>query len=177
MSKPVKVLFTGPESCGKTTLSQWLHEQTGWNLVPEAAREYLSDHGPGYTEYDLLAMSRLQWSKECNAASIGGNTICDTDLLTYMIWQEERFGRVDSWIQSTWQSSLPDICFLCMPDIPWEADPLRENALDRDRLALAYERMLHLHSISYFSVYGPFSERKEAILATLQKSIIQGMVV
>ncbi len=38
-----KIVFTGPESTGKTTLSEWFSVYAGYRLVPEYARTYLVD--------------------------------------------------------------------------------------------------------------------------------------
>ena len=39
----LKIAFTGPESSGKTTLSEWVSQTYNMDLVEEYAREYLKD--------------------------------------------------------------------------------------------------------------------------------------
>ncbi|MCB0706487.1 MAG: ATP-binding protein, partial [Saprospiraceae bacterium] len=48
-----RILITGPESSGKTTLARSLAEAQDEPWVPEYAREYLEKYGPDYTLNDL----------------------------------------------------------------------------------------------------------------------------
>ena len=59
-----KVAIIGPESTGKSTLSQRLaaHYHTLW--VPEYAREYLHKHGTAYTYNTLLHIAKGQLALE-----------------------------------------------------------------------------------------------------------------
>ena len=163
-----KILFTGAESTGKTTCSGWLGTVTGWMVVPEAARSYLSLHGPDYTEQEVLTMAELQWEDENRARATRDTIICDTDLLTYIIWLREKYNARQDIIWQRYLAMLPDICFLCMPDIPWEPDPLREHPNDRDRLTQMYIRVLAETGIQPVCLFGSLSERQQAILEVLR---------
>src|SRR5580704_9538751 len=59
-----KIVIIGPESTGKSTLSETLarHFQTSW--VPEYAREYLLTHGKAYNYNDLLTIAKGQIAME-----------------------------------------------------------------------------------------------------------------
>jgi nicotinamide riboside kinase len=59
-----KIAVIGPESTGKSTLSEQLavHYKTQW--VPEYAREYLLQHGNKYTFDDLLIIAKNQFALE-----------------------------------------------------------------------------------------------------------------
>jgi len=140
-----RIVITGPESSGKTTLALGLARRSGGAYVPEVAREYLEKLGRPYTEQDLLAIAQAQIQKENEIVhEAGGNglLICDTDLITIRIWSEEKYGHCDPWIIEQTERRPYDLWLLCTPDMPWEPDPLRENAHDRDRLFDVYERML-----------------------------------
>ena len=53
--KQIKIAITGPESCGKTTLSKALKKHYKESiLVPEFAREYLHKLNSKYQYSDLL---------------------------------------------------------------------------------------------------------------------------
>lgn len=56
----IKVAIIGPESTGKSTLSEQLarHYHTEW--CPEYAREYLLKHGKKYSYDDLLVIAKEQ---------------------------------------------------------------------------------------------------------------------
>jgi len=60
MQEIKKIVIIGPESTGKSTLSEQLaaHYKTVW--CPEYAREYLLKHGTNYTYDDLLTIAKGQ---------------------------------------------------------------------------------------------------------------------
>lgn len=168
VNKPCKLLFTGPECSGKTTLSFWLSRQRNWFLVEEIAREYLTLNGPAYNQKDVFQMAELQWQAEVKAAYHFSPIICDTDQLTFLIWQMEKYFYRDTIAEERWMNTKPDVCFLCMPDVEWEYDPLRENPSDRDRLALVYEKELEKQGIEFIRIHGAKAQREEIINLTLK---------
>ena len=64
----IKVVTTGPESSGKTTLAKALaeHYQIAW--VPEYSRDYLNRLNRPYQEEDLLVIAKGQIQREDEAA-------------------------------------------------------------------------------------------------------------
>jgi nicotinamide riboside kinase len=54
-----------------------------------------------------------------------------------------------------------DLHLLCSPDIPWEADVLRENPHDRHRLFSLYEKELQHYGFPYIVLSGSEAERLE----------------
>lgn len=64
MQEIKKIVIIGPESTGKSTLSEQLasHYNTYW--CPEFAREYLLKHGTKYSYDDLLIIAKGQLSLE-----------------------------------------------------------------------------------------------------------------
>lgn len=203
----LKIILTGPESCGKTTLARQLAAHFQVPLVEEYVREFFEKKGtpdtsgqaPQYQEADLKEIAVGQIQAEINAQKAVNQSfnhsknsvkpkfmICDTDVLTIKIWSEEKYGRCDDWIMEQFQMSnfrfqMPDsapsnfklqtLYLLCSPEgIAWEADPLRENAHDRDRLFTIYEENLIFYQKNYQILRGSIGERFEAakeILGTL----------
>ena len=58
MPQPKKIVVTGPESTGKSTLCEQLAKKYNTTWVPEYAREYLLKLGRPYTYDDLLIIAR-----------------------------------------------------------------------------------------------------------------------
>ncbi|MFT4665694.1 MAG: NadR type nicotinamide-nucleotide adenylyltransferase [Polaribacter sp.] len=155
-----KIVLTGPESSGKTTLAESLAEyyQTLW--VPEYARFYIENLGRPYTELDLLEIAKEQVKQEDHtAAQISNVLFCDTDLITIRIWQKEKFKGSFRWINQEIENRHYDAYLLCAPDIPWEPDPLRENPDDRERLYATYEQELVRLNKKVLKVSGTIEER------------------
>ena len=135
-SNPKKLLITGPESSGKSTLVAELASQLKCNYVPEYARVYLRILGTEYREEDLDIILQGQLRTEKNASNTSTEfLVCDTGPLVVYIWSLEVYGRTSDLITKS-LSHLKSYhkIFLCHPDIPWEPDDLRENPQDRDRL-------------------------------------------
>jgi len=108
-------------------------------------------------------MARGQLSIECQYHH-ESKIVCDTDLLTYMIWFEVKYGSIPDWIVKWFMHSDHRYYFLCAPDVPWEYDPQRENPDDR---AFLFERYIHyLESFSkdYLILSGGLSKRQEILV-------------
>lgn len=174
-----RIVITGPESSGKTTLAQDLAAHYGTAWVHEAARNYLaartaSGSAGAYEEGDLLAIARFQLRVEDGcAAAIGKEDpqllFCDTDLITIRIWGEEKYGRSDPWIVERTEQRPYDLWLLCAPDMPWEPDPLRENPHDRDRLFTVYERTLQRLKKPYVVMRGDRDARLRAAVHAIDR--------
>ncbi len=155
----MKIVFTGPECSGKTDLSTFIAKKYSFGFVREVAREYLKNHNNIYDYESLFEISELQIA-ECRSVGQNYQTICcDTDLLTIIIWSEEKFGTVDPLIPEFWKADYPDLYFLCAPDIPWEYDPQRENPYDRDRLFDIHKNILLSNDLTFHIVSGDFEKR------------------
>lgn len=136
----LKIVLTGPESTGKTTLAKQLAEafETCW--LPEFAREYIGQLGRPYVFEDLKKIAKGQIDGEiqllAEAKKESEMLFLDTDLITIKIWSEDKFGKTDPWILKEIESRTYDFYLLCKPDLEWEFDPQREDA---NRLAELFE--------------------------------------
>lgn len=167
-----KIVVTGPESSGKTTLSAALakHYATVW--VPEQSRPFLDTLGRGYVEDDLRAIGEQQLRAEDEieeALELLRTPLmfCDTDLITIRIWGEEKYGKADPWVKEVTEQRSYELWLLCAPDMPWEPDPLRENPHDRDRLFAVYESTLQALGKSYLVMRGKLEERMAAAVEAI----------
>jgi NadR type nicotinamide-nucleotide adenylyltransferase len=159
-----KIAIVGPESSGKTTLAEALARHYGAFWLPDPSRSWLEQHGPAYTEADLVRIAAYHMDLEraalADANARGASLLfCDTDLINYRIWSQVKYGRVNPEIDRLVKEAHYDHSLLCRPDIPWEADPLRENPHDRERLFEEYERNLLERSKSYTIIEGDHQER------------------
>lgn len=151
------MLITGPESSGKTTLAVALSRELRSNLVPEYARIYLRKLGGKYSKSDLDIILNGQLRAERMAANTESEyLVCDTGPLVMYVWSTEVFNDASSMITASLDhlKTYHNI-FLCRPDIPWEADSLRENPEDRHRLFERYVQLLEVLELSYSTISGP----------------------
>ena len=145
-----KIIVTGPESCGKTTLSQALSNHFRIPFLKEYAREYLQELGRDYSQEDLITIAKKQLEFEQDIQ------LLDTDLITLKIWSKYKYGSCDKWIleQIETQKSEKRFYLLCSPDIPWQADKQRENPNNREELFEIYKQELDDLEYNYFIVKG-----------------------
>lgn len=136
------IACVGPESSGKSTLATTMGVRLRAVVVPELARAMLT-RADGYDLANVEAIARAQLNAERSALAAGHDPIVlDTDLTVIAIWCAVRFGSVPGWIDRALASATPRTWLLLEPDLPWQADPLRENPHDRERLYGLYESLL-----------------------------------
>lgn len=164
-----KIVFTGPESTGKTTLVQALAGQLHVPYVPEVARTYIDGLNRPYQYEDLLNIAMLQMSEEERVRSTQPNILlCDTDLLTIKIWAEDKFGTCESWIGHALCDRSPEMYFLCAPDFPWQPDPQREDPDRREFLYALYREHIIHSKFRFIELHGSLDKRLHTVLQYLQ---------
>lgn len=165
MSKStVRILFTGPESTGKTTLAMQAakHFKSLW--VPEYARCYLETLQRPYVYEDILHVAQNQLKQEeLLANKAKGPLFCDTSLLVCKVWAEYKFGSCPHWILQHIKQLNYDYIFLCDTDVPWEYDPLREHPEQREALKGIYQRELNHLALPHELLSGSFAQRMQRI--------------
>ena len=170
MEEAVKhIVITGPESSGKTTLTKALAKALNIGYTEEYAREYL-DSNSTYKQGDLLKIAKGQLQKE--KANHNPIAIHDTDLITIKIWSEYKYNKCNPWIieQIEQQKSKNRLYLICKPDIPWEADPLRENPSNRAELFEIYLSEIQNTKHPHFIIEG--EKRLEKALIKIQSFTI-----
>jgi NadR type nicotinamide-nucleotide adenylyltransferase len=155
-----KVVIIGPESTGKSTLSQQLAGHLNMPWIPEYARYYLEKLVRNYRYKDLLniAVGQINWENE----ALEKNTkllICDTDLLVIKVWSEHKYGKLDPWVERQIQNRTYDHYFLTQVDFPWQPDPLREHPDKREYFFGVYQNLLENLNKPYHIISGSPQER------------------
>lgn len=170
-----KIILTGPESSGKTTLAQQLatHFQIEW--LPEYARTYLQNLNSPYNEADLFEIAKGQFLQEeiaVKKARLNGEKrlICDTSFLVLKIWSIVKYNACHPFILKQLEKQANVIYILCGTEIPWEYDPQRENPNDREKLYYLYKKELEKMDIPFIEVYGSPDERLKICLKALSEN-------
>ena len=168
MNLPYRVVCTGPESCGKTVLAQQLAAHFNCPWVPEYARIFLETLDRPYELNDLKDIAKGQEALEAEyAAQAKDLLLCDTDLLTILVWGEYKFGYRDPQIESQFVRSGTGLYLLCLPDLPWQDDPMREHPEERGPLLKLYEGHLIRNGKAYVRIGGIGERRKEAAIKAI----------
>ena len=145
-----KIIITGSESSGKTTLCKALSKHFNLPFSKEYAREYLDALNRDYNQDDLLKIAKGQLQAE------NGIQLLDTDLITLKIWSEYKYGSCNNWIleQIERQKTEKRFYLLCKADIPWKEDLQRETPNNRVELFELYKQELDNLGHDYFIVKG-----------------------
>ena len=156
----IRVVLFGPESTGKTTLSEKLarHYNTVW--VPEYAREYLQDKWNNERKTceprDLLPIAEGQMRLENELVTKATDLlICDTDLLETKVYSEAYYlGYCDPVLEKHALENQYDFYFLTYIDIPWAADDLRDKPNERERMFLYFKDTLEKYNRNFVILKG-----------------------
>ncbi|WP_375580929.1 ATP-binding protein [Marivirga tractuosa] len=167
-----KIAIIGPESTGKSTLTKRLADHFKEPFVPEYGRKYLEETAAQYEKSDLLKISEGMIDAEKKAAKNANQFLfCDTDLIMMKVWYEVKYGECHSFILEKLEQKPYDYYFLCTPDLPWEADPLRENPNIREELFERYQKELEDYGFEYSVISGKEGRLEKAVEA-IQKNLL-----
>ena len=164
----LKIIVTGPESCGKTTLCTQLAKHFKSKIISEYARNFITNLTRNYNQSDLLKIAKGQLSAE----NINGNILfCDTDLITIKIWSLFKYKTCNNWIvhQIEKQKKEDRFYLLCRPDIPCQSDSQRENQNNIEELFKLYKKELTELDHDYFIVEG--ENRRENAISKISQII------
>lgn len=174
-SDVIKVVLFGPESTGKTTLSEQLarHYNTVW--VPEYAREYLqgkwNNERKTCEPHDLLPIAAGQMRLENGLTKKATNIlICDTDLLETKVYSEAYYvGHCDPTLEKYALENSYDLYILTNIDIPWEEDDLRDKPNERSDMFRYFKDTLEKHHRNYILVTGSKRKRLQTAIEHIDK--------
>ena len=123
-----KVVVTGSECTGKTTLVQALAARFKTAFSTEGARNYLDQVQRPLSFADVEPIAHRQISLEGQALEQADNlVILDTDLLSTVIYSHHYYGECKNWIIEMAVSRIADLYLLCDIDVPWTEDGLQRD--------------------------------------------------
>jgi len=122
-----RIVVTGSESTGKTTLAQSIAEYYGVPWIPEFARDYAENKDEPLSADDVEPIAAGQIGREGIAFERASRVvILDTDIVSTVVYAEHYYGSVPSWIEQAARERVADLYLLCDTDLPWVADPVRD---------------------------------------------------
>lgn len=167
-----RIAVTGPESTGKSVLSEQLANYYNCLWTPEYARQYLIRLNRPYEYEDVIAIAQEQI--ELEKQYIRKSTrllISDTELLVIKIWLEHKYGFCPQWISEEIISNPYDLYLLADIDLPWEYDPMREHPDLRAFFLEKYKNELKAKGLNYQIVSGQKEKRLQCAVSYIDKII------
>lgn len=159
-----KIAVIGPESTGKSNLSEYLANHFNCYWVPEFAREYCAQLDRECDMQDELNIfyGQLKKEREIFNKSLAANKellICDTTIVTVKVWTEHVFKTCPDVVQKEFNHRHYDLYLLTNNDLPWEDDPLRNFPNEREYFLNLYLNILQENKLNFSIVSGVNLER------------------
>ncbi len=178
--RPVKrIVVTGAESTGSTTLSEALAAELGCEWVPEYGRAYTAERAGGPPapwrdeEFQVIAERQNALENDAAARAESDWLVCDTDALATVIWQERYMGRSTAPVQAAAEAQVtPYVRILTGDEIPFEDDGQRDGAHIRHAMQARFREALagpEGRGVPWIEVRGSVAERLIAVHAFLER--------
>ena len=163
-----RIVLTGAESTGKSTLAKSLSKHYCAPWSKEFAREYVDSLGRDLMAKDIETIARGQLALEDAAAKKAqGIVIHDTNIVSTILYADYYFGAALDWANAIVPERRYSLYLLCSPDIPWVADPgQRVSSNARALLHQLFTARMEKYDLPYQQISGSHTNRlKEAIEA------------
>ena len=169
-----RVVVTGSECTGKTTLAGDLARQFGTVCVAEYAREYLdrkvATTGLPLDERDVEPIARGQIAAEDRgAATAKGLLVLDTDLVSTTVYARHYYGACPTWIDQAARDRRGDLYLLCDIDVPWVADSVRDRPHHREHIHALFVEALDTLGAPYVLIRGSWAARLTTAVAAVSE--------
>lgn len=165
-----RIVLTGPESTGKTTMAEKLalHFDTSW--VREYGRDYFVQNDGISDISDLSRIAEGQVRLEEEALAHANKLLfCDTDLIVTQVWSEIYFNQCPQEVIDLSHTRRYDLHLLMDIDIPWEYDGTREFPKLREWHFKRLKEELDRRKLPYMVISGNYEERLKACIQAVQQ--------
>lgn len=157
----IRVVVTGSECTGKTTLAKALanHYQTVW--VPEYVRIWVEEQGraPQYQDVEAIAHGQIAL-EDSMAAETSRVLIQDCDLLSTLVYSRHYYGDCPLWIGQALLNRRPDLYLLADIDVPWVPDgDQRDRGDRREEMQGLFRQALKNRELEFLELQGSPEQR------------------
>ena len=157
----IRVVVTGSECTGKTTLARALADHYGAPWVPEFARQFVAEQTRAPSVSDVATIARGQITAEDRAlARSPALLIQDTDLLSTVVYGRHYYGDCGAWIETALRERAADLYLLAGIDVPWAADgDQRDRGTRRDEMQGLFRGVLRDLAVPFVVICGAHEQR------------------
>jgi len=171
-----KICIFGPESTGKTVLTERLAAHYKTEFVPEVARHIIDDEG-GNVTYEIIekigpAHADAIIQKKRNAERF---LFVDTDVEITGLFSDYYFCKVPEFPAWVYAANSFDLYLFTETDTPYIEDPQRDSEHMREVFRNKLLDILHSKNADYEIISGSWDERFEKAIAAIEKRWASGI--
>jgi nicotinamide riboside kinase len=172
----LRVVVTGSESTGKTTLARELADHFGVLWVPEQSRVYAERVNRPLGADDVSPIASAQIAAEDAAlvdAQRRGHRLLflDSDLLSTVVYARHYYRACPQWIEAETRARAADLYLVAAIDLPWVPDGIRDRPIHRDELNREFRGALVEFQLTSCPVAGVGSQRLTSALECIEQRI------
>ena len=159
-SRPLKIVLTGSECTGKSTLASMLAEHYETEYVEEYLRDYFIAHDGVLTLEDAVPIAEGQLAAEKAVEQRAGDIVLyDTNMLSSVVYNKHYYNVNPEWIEETFSAREYTLYLLCGIDVPWEADGQRDRPQEREYMQGLFRKELEQRELPFVELTGSAEER------------------
>ena len=166
-----RIVITGAESTGKTTLAEQLSAHFEAPCSSEFVRDFVESSDRPIQIEDLNTIMKGQIDYENTACEKSPRLVIhDTNLLSNVVYAEHYFKQTPRELASALSGTQYNLYLFCQNDIPWKEDGAQRDSLEaRDQIHQAFEQMLEESSVPVVQIKGtPENRFYQAINSILE---------
>jgi len=142
-----RAVLTGGECTGKTTLARALAARYRTAFSEEAARVVAASKPGALGAEDVAAIARthVRLADEAVFRAEVARAVAvffDQDLFSTVVYARHYYGSCPPWIERLASERRADLYLLCVPDLPWAADGIRDRPTARGEMHARFEEIL-----------------------------------
>ncbi len=171
----MRVVLTGSESTGKTTLAGQLAAFYSTEFVPEFVRTFTAQKGapPSFADHGPITRGQIALEDEYRARG-HALLVQDTDLLSTVVYCTHYFGHCPEWIEEAARERRPDLYLLCEIDLPWVADGVRDRGETREEMQQLFRDAVSASGVPFATITGIGEERLQRAVDVIDELRLDG---
>jgi len=169
-----RVLITGTESTGKTSLTKILaklyHTSWSYEVGRYYTHEFMGDNEEIYTDVDFMRLAHLQYEQDEQALH-NANRVCffDTDAVVTQYYSELYLGHRIDYIENFAKPVRYDLVLMLTPEVAWIDDGMRLNGDPERRWNLHrhLKQMYEQRGFKILEIGGDYKQRMDRAVAVV----------
>jgi NadR type nicotinamide-nucleotide adenylyltransferase len=170
----IRIVVTGSECTGKTTLATELAKYYSTVWVPEFVRRFVEEKGaaPDYSDVETIARGQMALEDQVALQAVD-LLIQDTDLLSTVVYSHHYYGDCPGWIEDELRRRAGDLYLLADIDVRWAPDgDQRDRGNRREEMQELFRSALQQQGLRFVELSGEPLHRLEVATAVIDELLL-----